>query len=286
MDRRDLKPDAVVAYVPVLHAGYRRLFDRYPEAAIYIFGQQLVEESDYLHKEIRALDPKHVKLALQIWYPQRQVEIAYPDLLRRLAAHQSCIVLPNEDVCQQVANRYLTGCRQVEFDSIFLRWDRTNTLEQHEAQFDRSILVTELDRELIGLAFKESEKSSDWWRQVGGVLVRNGQVLVMAYNQHLPSPHTPYADGDPRNAFRKGVNIELGTVLHAEKAIICEAARRPDISTDGTYLYVSTFPCPPCAKAVAAAGIKRCYYSSGYAMLNGERDLKAGGVEVVYVHCK
>lgn len=98
----------------------------------------------------------------------------------------------------------------------------------------------------------------------------------------MPSPHTPYMDGDPRNAFHKGVNIELGTALHAEKGIICEAAKR-GISLKGAYLYVTTFPCPPCAKAIVAAGFKRCYYSSGYALLDGESILKESGVEVVYV---
>ncbi len=279
MDRRDL---ILVAYVTVLHEGYRRLLQRYRNTlAIIVFGKKLITESDYLHKEIRALEPQLVCLALRGWALGSPVSVATPLSLAGLDKRQLRVIMPDEDVCRQVAEKYLPNCI-VTFEQVFLRWDRINTLQEHTVQPDGSIPVTELDRELIGLAFKEAKKSSDWWRQVGAIAVRDGQVLLLAFNQHMPSPHTPYADGDPRNAFFKGVNIELGTALHAEKAVICEAARR-GISLDGAHLYVSTFPCPPCAKAIAAAGFRRCYYSGGYAMLDGESILKQNGVQIVFV---
>ncbi|MBX4211258.1 MAG: deoxycytidylate deaminase [Candidatus Yanofskybacteria bacterium] len=272
----------VVAYVPVLHEGYFQFFERHRDSTSFvILGADLIKESDYLRKEVRALDPQRVPLALKGWFLTPIVTLATPAYLEQLNHRRVSIVMPDEDICHHVAEKYLFNC-EVVFDQVFLRWDRKNTLEEHEVQSDRTISITELDREFIGSAFKEAEKSSDWWRQVGGVLVRDKRVLITAHNRHMPSPHTPYVDGDPRNAFHKGVNIELGTVLHAEKGIICEAARR-GISTEAARLYVSTFPCPPCAKAIVAAGIKRCYYSSGYAMLDGERILKDSGVEVVYV---
>ena len=191
------------------------------------------------------------------------------------------VTMPDEDVCHELAQRYLGGC-DVRFDRTFLRWDRVNTLIKRIPAGDRAIVAGTMDRELMGSAFAEAQKSSDWWRQVGAVLVRDGQVILAAHNRHLPTDYTPYIDGDPRNAFFKGVNIELGTVLHAEKALICEAARR-GIATDGSRLYVTTYPCPPCAKAIAVCGIRRCYYSDGYAMLDGEQVLHDAGVETVFV---
>ena len=82
--------------------------------------------------------------------------------------------------------------------------------------------------------------------------------------------------------FKKGRHIELTTDQHAESVVISEAAKK-GIALEGADLYMSTFPCPPCAKLVAAAGIRRCYFSSGYAMLDGERILKDRGVEIIRV---
>ena len=82
--------------------------------------------------------------------------------------------------------------------------------------------------------------------------------------------------------FKRGLNIELTTDQHAESVVISEAAKK-GIALLGADLYISTFPCPPCAKIVAAAGIKRCYFLSGYSMLDGERILKDSGVEIIQV---
>ena len=279
MDRRDL---TLVAYVPVLHAGYYRLFDRHRDIKmIAILGEDLIKESDYLHKEIRALDPRLVWSAIHGWHLGPIIAVATSRHLAELNSRAAAIIMPDEDICRQVAQKHLSKCT-VTFESIFLRWDRTNTLIEHEVQYDRTIPITQLDREFIGRAFKEAEKSSDWWRQVGAVAVRDGVILLTSFNRHMPSPHTPYVNGDPRNAFFKGVNIELGTALHSEKGIICEAAKR-GIPLDNAHLYVSTFPCPPCAKAIVTAGFKRCYYSSGYAMLDSEQIFKDSGIEVVHV---
>jgi dCMP deaminase len=46
-------------------------------------------------------------------------------------------------------------------------------------------------------------------------------------------------------------------------------------------MYVTDFPCPPCAKLIAAAGISRLYFREGYAVLDGQDVLDAAGVEVV-----
>ncbi len=271
----------ILAYVPVLHEGYRQFFDRHRDAnVIWIFSSALIQESDYLYKEIRALDPGLMSQAIKS-VSLLPVGIAGAEMLQVMNRNGWSLVMPDEDVCHQVAERHLTNCN-VTFDSMFLRWDRKNILQEQSVTPHRTIAVTDVDKELIGLAFKKAQKSSDWWRQVGAVAACRGSVLLTAYNRHMPSPHTPYSNGDPRNALFHGVHIEFGTVLHAEKAIICEAAKR-GIRLDGAYLYVSTFPCPPCAKAIVAAGFWRCYYSSGYAMLDGESILQQSGVEVVYV---
>ena len=283
MDRRIVSGgSAVVAYVPVLHRGYLDFFRRHRDATyFYVMDASLIAEFDYLRKEIRALTPAEAVKSLRAHFPDKEVVSIGADILDALSQWQCRVTLPDEDVCHVLAQRYLQGC-DVRFEQTFLRWDRGSATAEHVPLAYRDIVPNILDRELMGVAFAEAQKSSDWWRQVGAVLVRDKRVILAAHNRHLPTDYTPYINGDPRNAFFKGVNIELGTVLHAEKALICEAARR-GIVTDGMWLYVKTFPCPPCAKAIVACGISRCYFSEGYAMLDGDRVLSDAGVEIVFV---
>ena len=88
--------------------------------------------------------------------------------------------------------------------------------------------------------------------------------------------------GDPRANFYKGVGLELSTATHAEARLIAQAACDGD-ATRGAVLYVTDFPCPPCAKLIAAAGIERLYYREGYAVLDGQDVLEGAGVEIVRV---
>lgn len=281
MGGRDL---IALAYVPVLHEGYRRFFKKLKDAGVedlYIIGSELAGVSDYLRKEIRALDPELMVKAVRSMGIFTMVSVATEGVLIRWNTNGASVKMPDEDICHGIADKFLPNC-QVEFDPVFLRWDRKNTVAEHLVQPHRTISITELDRELLRLAVEESRQASGWWRQVGAVLVRDAQVLFVAHNSHVPSPHIPYVNGDPRNVFKKGINIELGTELHAEKGVICKAARE-GVRTGGAYLYTSTFPCPPCAKAIAYSGIARCYFSEGYAMLDGESILKGEGVEVIHV---
>ncbi len=48
-------------------------------------------------------------------------------------------------------------------------------------------------------------------------------------------------------------------------------------------MYVTDFPCPPCAKLIAAAGVERVYFRDGYAVLDGEDVLREAGVELLRV---
>lgn len=55
------------------------------------------------------------------------------------------------------------------------------------------------------------------------------------------------------------------------------------VALAGADLYVSTFPCPGCARLVAAAGFARCYFVDPYAVLHGDEVLRAAGVALIRV---
>lgn len=275
--------EVILAYVPVLHQGYRQFFEKYISEVLilYLFGRELIEEFDHLRKDIRALSPEDVQRAIRSWRLFSRVSIANYDILNDFRSAKQKIIMPDEEECRSLTERYLDGC-DVRFDSVFLRWDRTSSLAKEEVRFDRTVPFESFVAEALSCAAEKAKKASNWWRQVGAVIARDREVILTAYNRQVPSPRIQYAEGDPRSLFSRGLHIEITTDFHAEACLIALAAKE-GISLKGTDLYLTTFPCPPCAKVVAYSGIKRCYFSSGYAMLDGERILRSQGVEIIFV---
>lgn len=281
-ERKSKMNKAIIAFVPVLHEGYRRFFEKNrQEADLYILGPQFIKEWPHLAKEIRALGPSLIKRALEAWGIFKQVFILEPAQLPRMKKTARQIIMPDEDIMRDLAQKYFPG-KKIKFDAIFLRWDKHNTIKENPVQPDAKISRKKFDREMMKLVDKEAEKSSDWWRRIGVAVVKDKKVIFTCYNHHVPSQHSPYVNGDPRNNFKKGVNLELSTSFHSEAAAIAYAAKH-GISLEGAEIYVTTFPCPPCAKLVAYSGIKKLYYSIGYGVLDGESILKANGVEIIQV---
>ena len=62
--------------------------------------------------------------------------------------------------------------------------------------------------------------------------------------------------GDPRSNFDAGKNIELSKFIHAEASLIAQAAKQ-GAKLEGASIYVTTFPCPVCARLVATAGLRK-----------------------------
>ena len=106
--------------------------------------------------------------------------------------------------------------------------------------------------------------------------------MITTYNRHLPDNHTPYIVGDVRSQFHAGEHFELTSAIHAEAAAIAQAAKR-GLPTQGATLVVTDFPCPVCAKLIAAAGIKTVYFCRGYSLLDGEEILRSFGVQMIQV---
>ena len=273
---------AVLAYVPVLHEGYRRFFATHGAGLpIYLIGPELYADYRPLAKDIRALDPELVADAIESWGIGSSVEVLDLESAAELAAEEPSLLLPSEDVSYQVVERFFPRA-EVVFDSAFLRWDKRRSVE---LLLPPSAPATHDDPvwgELAEAAEREAGGSVDWWRQVGAAMrLASGQVRS-ARNVAHPTATAAYAVGDPRSNFFKGVHLELSTATHAEAALIAGAARDGE-ATAGASIYVTTFPCPPCAKLIAGAGIERLYYRDGYAVLDGVDVLEAAGVEIVQV---
>ncbi len=273
---------AVVAYVPVLHEGYRRFFEHHArDRPIHLIGRALHTDYRPLAKDIRALDPMLVRAAVESWGVGSSVEILDDAGAERLAAGGAALTLPSEDVSYQVVERFFSR-NQVTYDSVFLRWDKRRTVEMLRPTASPLVPSDHDFADLASAAEAEAGGSIDWWRQVGAAIRFTDGTVVSARNEANPRPDTPYAVGDPRSNFFKGVHLELSLATHAEARLIANAARQGR-ATEGASMYVTDFPCPPCAKLIAGAGISRLYFRSGYAVLDGEDVLHAAGVELIDV---
>ncbi len=275
-------PKILIAYVPVLHEGYYRFFRKHADARIlFLIDSDIAGWPDYLDKEIRSIQPDLLKTAIESWKIFDEVRVLKAGSLKGILGRRFKIVLPEEDVSRSFATNNLVG-ENVDFDDVFLRWDKHKVMEKKPVEADQKISVEEFDKKIIEKLEREADKSSDWWRRIGAAVVKDGKIILITHNKHVPSEHTPYAHGDPRNTLHKGVGVEYSSVLHSEAGLIAEAAKK-GISLEGTSMYVSTFPCPPCAKQIAFSGIKKLFYSGGYSVLDQESILKSQGVEIIFV---
>ncbi len=270
----------LVMYIPVLHAGYERFLLKHRDAsALFIFGKETISAFSSLKKDLRCLDPELTILSLRAWNIFPRIEnvdsVSQEDLL-----NFSEIVMPDEVECHLYAERCLDGCN-VLFDSVLLRYDK----KRSEASYIASATMVNSEEAvlLMGFVIEESKRSPDWWLQVGALIARNGEVLLIAHNEHKPTDREVLFEGDPRSNFSKGVRVEITLADHAERVLIGEAARQ-GISLLDTDMYITTFPCATCAYQMVRAGIKRCFFKDGWVLMDASiKTFRQNGVEVFHV---
>ncbi len=283
---------AIVAYIPVLHEGYQHLIEKHQEAGtVYLLPAEITHQLRSLQKDIRAISEEKMAAALQALYPERTISVATSDILHDLANKNTALIFPEEDISRLVITEYFPE-NEVIFDTIFLRWDKEQSLRVYPPSLTYSLNSATKNlaktqnsddspnTSFMELAQAEAAKSADWWRQVGAVLVKDGALVLQTHNTHLPNEQAPYILGDPRANFHAGDHIELSTAIHAEAKLIAQAAKL-GITLAGTELYCTTFPCPPCAKLIAESGIVTLYFAEGYSMLDGEEVLQNAKVEII-----
>jgi dCMP deaminase len=272
-----MSKQVVVAFVPVLHQGYIDFFKKYPDSVLYIFGSEINQDFTSITRDLRVIDPELTKKAIEALGIIREVKILNKDN----AVSIDVIIMPDEDVSRVIADTYFKD-KTIEFVSTFLRWDKQISTTEFVVPTDRIISENELDQELMSEAIKTGQRSADWWRQVGALAVKNGKILYSGFNENVPSKFYVDTFGDPRSNFDAGIRIDLVTTIHAEANIIAHAARDGQ-SLAGTDFFVSTFPCPTCARLIRATGVKRVYYNKGYSILDAEDILKGAGIEIILV---
>ena len=277
--------EIVVAYIPVLHEGYRRFLDAHArERRLFVVGPSLYADYRPLAKDIRCLDAELIAKAISSWEVCAEVSVLDQQGAMRLAAEAPApaITMPAEDVSYQLVERFFSRC-EVRFDTVFLRWDKTRTVQLLVPEARPATPEDEALAEIVASAEAEADSSVDWWRRVGAAIRFSDGTIASAHNEHEPHRLSAYVAGDPRSNFYKGVGFELSSATHAEARLIAQAAR-DGTATAGAEMYVTDFPCPPCAKLIAGAGISRLYFRGGYAVLDGQQVLESAGVDLIQVN--
>ncbi len=281
----------IIAYVPVVHRGYLDFLCRHVglETDVFVLGEEVLKEFrgtpdlDYLRKDMRALRPEDARSALAALHLEKyrpRIYVADIAVLNRVNDGRK-IVMPDDEISRGVCSKYLNGC-EVLYDPFFLRWESRTAVEERNVCCEKTVSFEGMVAGMMSRAFSESAYATNLWRHVGAVIARDGHVLLAGHNTQIPSRHTPYYEGDARMFFKQGLHFELTTDIHAEALLIATAAKT-GTCLEGSDLFITTFPCPPCAKLVARSGLKRCYFATGYAVLDGERIMKDYDLEIIQV---
>lgn len=269
---------SVIAYVPAYHRGYGEFFAKHP-GPIYLIGEKLAKKLyPKIERDFRAVPAKDMAKALKgLSY---DVHVLYEYSIKN--HHFGTTVMPNEDLSHLFALKYLVG-QDVIFEPMFLRWDGWAATKETPVPANRTISHNILDLALLGKAQAEVKNSPDWWRQVGALIAKGGKPLLIGHNRPgITEDYKLGAYGDPRSNFDAGVSYELTTAEHAEAHLIAVAAGE-GIALKGCDMYVTTFPCPTCAKAIISAGIKRVFYAEGYSLVGAEKTLRDNSVQIILV---
>jgi len=121
------------------------------------------------------------------------------------------------------------------------------------------------DQYFMQIAELVATRSTCLRRQVGAVIVKDGQILSTGYNgAPAGAPHCEDT-GCLREQFcvPSGERHELCRGVHAEANAIIQAAKH-GICIAGASLYCTHQPCSMCAKIIVNVGIVNVIYSNAY----------------------
>lgn len=276
--------ELIGAYIPVLHRGYLELFEQYPDAEIGVLDSDVLTAFDDTRKEVRALSPEIAVRAIGGLNRSARL-LSSKAVYEAFNNPEQHLILPDDVISHDLLKQHVHHLAKVSLEPVFLRWDRDNVSVNQEVVADRIITDKDIPIRILNALSNERQGSTNWWRHVSAIVTRNDTMLAIAHNQTLPTDYTSYIESDPRITSSRGAGIETSLDIHAESNAIAQLAKR-GVALEGAEIYVSTFPCPTCAKLIAQSGIRTCYFVEGYAILDGYRVLKSADVEIVKINAK
>jgi dCMP deaminase len=273
---------SIVLYLPAIHKGYLEFIKKENPTHVYLLATDILTEFMKPERHLRALDEGEAASLLKSYFPEVSVSvISKANVIDTCEAMDGMIIMPDEDVSHGFTDSYLHD-REVIFKNAFLRYDKKITQQEFVIPAHRTLSEDAFHKEMIARVTELTKKSDDWWRQIASLAIKDGKIIFEAYNKHLPSTRTLDVLGDPRSNFDAGEAPGVYTSIHSEAHLVAKAAH-DGVSLDGAEVYVTTFPCPNCARLLVEAGIKKVFYDKGYSLLDAEQILNHHNVEIVKV---
>ena len=126
-----------------------------------------------------------------------------------------------------------------------------------------------------------AKRSSCLSRQVGAIIVKDKRILATGYNGSPKGINTCYDKGFCiRKNSESGQNLDTCYAVHSEMNAILQCAKN-GVSCDGDTLYVTTFPCVNCMKAIINSGIVKVIYYEDYNAPLSKELAKLSGIELI-----
>ena len=118
-------------------------------------------------------------------------------------------------------------------------------------------------------------------RKVSALIVLNNRIIATGYNSAPIGVKDCVNRGYClREKARQGECLENCMSVHAEMNAILQCSKY-GISTEGATIYVNTFPCINCMKAILNSGIKEIVYLDDYKNTELSKQLaKESGIKI------
>lgn len=203
-------------------------------------------------------------------------------ILHRKPLYLDSCIMPDEDISHLLVSERVVISPKITYESLWARYDMKVVIDKQPILANIETSSEPINDFRMQIARDLKKKSPDWFRQVGAVLFRGDQKIACAYNTHLPNEYEACIFGDPAINRDAGENLKISLALHAESALIALCARN-GIQTKGLSLYVTTFPCPDCARMIAGAGISEVFFEEGYSLLGAQETFATYGVKIIRI---
>ena len=217
--------EVVLAYVPVLHEGYRRFLERHARGRrVFVIGPELHADHRPLAKDVRALDAGDAAGALASLGIATSVAVLDALGAGRLRAEDGLrLIAPGRGRLLR-RRRALVPARRGPLRPGL------PALGQDQDGADARPGAGARRRRRRRRAGRARRGRGDRVSSTGGARSAPRSAsptapTAAAANVHHPHPHAPYAAGDPRANFTQGVELELSTATHAEAG--ADRPRRP-----------------------------------------------------------
>ncbi len=277
----------------VFHKGYIEFLNKIKkdkESLIFFVGilsDEIIKELTSLEPDIRKISEKDMKNIINSYIPVEDYFSIEKDKFSQIVSDlkPDKIFILKGDKGEDFVNKYFVDGKYkdiVKYYDIRLRWSDDKVWEFKKEVSELPEEELKEHQKFMDEALKEAEKSKCWWRQVGAVAVKDGEVIFCGFNKMLPTEDECYKIGCIRDSIEPGKDPEICSVTHAEASIISLAAN-DGVSLKDTILYVTHFPCPACAKLVALAGFKKVVYARGSSVFDGERVMTSRGVDIIKI---